>query len=101
MSQLPPRGASQHHFFFGRGGRSLLPGTNSANSPERDQDGSPGLRGRVGRLRKSDAHYPESFFASDRQIGDEEKLVAAFLHVSLQSVFCSPGLFHDDHRNGG
>src|SRR5208282_6351083 len=69
------------------------------DATRRGQDISAWLRGRVGRLRKSDADCPEGFFASDRQIGDEVKLVTTFLHVSLQPVFCSPRFFHDDHRN--
>src|SRR3989442_306872 len=61
------------------------------------RSGSARLRLGVGRLRKSEAHGAERFLASERQVRDEQKLVAALLDVSLQPVMRAPGLLLHDH----
>src|SRR5712692_669296 len=80
---------------------STLSLSSSWRGGEEPEYGSTPLRLGVGRLRKADAHCPQRLLAADRQVRDEQELVAALLHVGLQPVLGAPGLLQHDHGHWG
>ena len=63
--------------------------------------GSSALTGfRVDRLCELDVHSLKRLFAQECQVGNQEKLLTAFLDVRLHLVMGAPGFFHDNHGDG-